>query len=222
MTKVRAIVTGATGMVGEGVMHECLQSPEVDQVLVINRKSVGIQHPKLKEILHADFSDFSSMENQMQGYNSAFMCMGITSLGASEELYTKITHDYTLALAKSMVKVNPEAVICYVSGKGTKQEPSKNMWIRVKGRTEKDLQDLCKNAYMFRPGYIKPMKGMKNTYTMYKVVDWFMFPLMRLIAPGAACTLKEIGRAMIYCAIKGYQKKNLEVKDIEIAAKTAI
>lgn len=217
--KVKAIITGATGMVGEGVMHVCLQSPDVEQVLVINRKTVGIQHPKLKEILHSDFSDFSSIESQLQGYNAAFLCMGITSLGASEELYTKITHDYTLALAKSLVKVNPETVICYVSGKGTKQEPSKNMWIRVKGRTEKALQDLSKHAYMFRPGYIKPMKGMKNTYTMYKALDWFMFPLTKLLAPGAACTLEEIGKAMINCAAKGYEKKNLEVKDIEAAAK---
>ncbi|MGZ3862729.1 MAG: NAD-dependent epimerase/dehydratase family protein [Bacteroidia bacterium] len=217
--KVRVIITGATGMVGEGVMHECLQNPEVEQVLVINRKTVGITHPKLKEVLHPDFSDFTSVEDQLRGYNAAFLCMGITSIGASEELYTKITHDYTLALTKTLVKLNPETVICYVSGKGTKQEPSKNMWIRVKGRTEKDLLEGGKHAYMFRPGYIKPMKGMKNTYKMYKALDWFMFPLMKVLAPGAACTLQEIGKAMITCASKGYESKILEVKDIEKAAK---
>lgn len=216
--KVRAIITGATGMVGEGVMHECLQSADVEQVLVINRKTCGVQHPKLKEILHTDFSDFSSIENQLAGYNAAFLCMGITSVGASEELYTKITYSYTLALAKTLVKLNSETVICYVSGKGTKQAPSKNMWIRVKGKTERDLQSLSKHAYMFRPGYIRPTKGMKNTYTMYKVLDWFMYPLTKLLAPGAACTLTAIGRAMIACAGKGYEKNILEVKDIERAA----
>jgi nucleoside-diphosphate-sugar epimerase len=165
--KVRAIITGATGMVGEGVLHECLQSPEVEQVLVINRKSCGMQHPKLKEILHADFSDFSAIENQCSGYNALFLCMGITSIKATKEFYTKITYSYTLALAKTMVKLNPETVICYISGKGTKQDEGvKNMWIRVKGKTERDLQALSKKAYMFRPGYIRPIKGMKNTYTM--------------------------------------------------------
>src|SRR4051812_34807633 len=110
MNKVRAIITGATGMVGEGVMHECLQSPEVEQVLVINRKTCGVQHPKLKEILHADFSDFSAIENQLTGYNAAFLCMGITSIKATEEFYTKITYGYTLALAKTLIKLNPETV----------------------------------------------------------------------------------------------------------------
>jgi hypothetical protein len=218
--KIKAIITGATGMVGEGVMHECLQSPDVEQVLVISRKSCGMQHPKLKEILYADFSDFSAIENQLTGYNALFLCMGITSLGASEAVYTKVTYNYTLALANTLVKLNPETVICYVSGKGTKQDESvKNMWIRVKGKTERDLQKLSKHAYMFRPGYIRPIKGMKNTYTMYKVLDWLMYPLTKLLAPNAACTLTAIGRAMITCAGKGYEKNILEVKDIEKAAR---
>lgn len=207
-------------MVGEGVMHECLNSTEVEQVLIISRRPYGLQHPKLKEVIHKDFSDFGAIENELKGYNAAFLCMGITSIGANEDLYTKVTHDYTLALSKSFVKQNPEGVICYVSGKGTRQEEGvKNMWIRVKGRTERDLQKLSPKAYMFRPGYIKPMKGMQNTYTMYKVLDWFMFPLTKMIAPGAACRLKEIGQAMITCASKGYEKTILEVKDIVRAAK---
>lgn len=207
-------------MVGEGVLHECLLSDKVEKVLVINRKPCGVQHPKLQEILHKDFSDFSSLENSLRDYNAAFICMGITSIGASEEVYAKITHDYTLALARSFVKQNPDGVICYVSGKGTRQEEGvKNMWIRVKGRTERELQKLSKNAYMFRPGYIRPTRGMKNTYKMYKAFDWFMFPLTKLLAPGAACTLREIGLAMIHCAEKGYEKNILEVKDIELAAK---
>lgn len=207
-------------MVGEGVMHECLNSGEVEQVLIVSRRSYGLQHPKLKEIIHKDFSDLSSIENELKGYNAAFLCMGITSLGAKEDLYTKVTYDYTLALSKVFVTQNPDGVICYVSGKGTRQEEGvKNMWMRVKGRTERDLQKLSAKAYMLRPGYIKPMKGMQNTYTIYQVLDWFMFPLMKLIAPGAACRLKEIGQAMITCASKGYEKTILEVKDIEKVAK---
>jgi hypothetical protein len=216
--KVKAIITGSTGMVGEGVLHECLLSPLVEQVLVINRRSCGVTHPKLKEILHNDFSDFSAIESSLQGYNAAFLCMGVTSLGASEELYTKITYKYTLALAKTLVKLNPETTVCYVSGAGTKQEGARNMWIRVKGRTERELQALGKNMYMFRPGYIRPKKGMKNTYKMYKALDWLMFPLLKLLAPRVACTLEEIGKAMIHCAARGYEKKVLEVRDIVKAA----
>jgi hypothetical protein len=124
-----------------------------------------------------------------------------------------------LALTKTLVKLDPAATVCYVSGAGTKQEGAKNMWIRVKGRTEKELLALCKNGYMFRPGYIRPTQGMKNTYKMYRALDWLMFPLIKLMAPKAACTLKEIGLAMIHCASKGYEKHILEVKDIEAAAK---
>ena len=208
-------------MVGEGVLHECLLSNEVEQVLVINRRPCGVQHPKLKEIIHKDFENLSSVEKDLTGYNAAFLCMGITSVGASEEVYTKVTYTYTLAIASSLVKLNPETVICYVSGAGTKQEEgSKNMWIRVKGKTERDLQKLkCKTAYMFRPGYIRPIKGMKNTYTMYRALDWLMFPLIKLLVPKVACTLSEIGRAMITCASKGYESSILEVRDIEKAAK---
>ena len=207
-------------MVGEGVSHECLQSPAVEKVLVINRRPCGIQHPKLKEVIHKDFSDFAAIENELAGYNAAFLCMGITSLGTKEPDYHRITYEYTLALAKTLVKLNPEMVICYVSGAGTKQDEGvKNMWMRVKGKTERDLQKLSPNAYMFRPGYIRPIKGLKNIYTMYKALDWLMFPLLKLLAPKVACTLKEIGLAMIHCGLKGYEKKILEVKDIEKAAK---
>jgi hypothetical protein len=218
--KIRVVITGATGMVGEGVMHECLLSNDVEQVLVINRRPCGVQHPKLKELIHKDFSDFTSIENKLAGYNALFLCMGITSVGASEELYTKITYDYTMALAKTMVQLNPDVVICYVSGAGTKQDEGvKNMWIRVKGKTERDLQKLsCRGAYMFRPGYIQPTKGLKNTYTMYKIIGP-LYPLWKLLLGKHACTLKEIGLAMITCAVKGFENNILEVPDIEQAAK---
>jgi nucleoside-diphosphate-sugar epimerase len=218
--KVRTIITGATGMVGEGVLHECLLSDYVEQILVINRRACNVQHPKLKELIHEDFSDFTFIESELKGYNAAFLCMGITSLGASEEVYTKITYQYTLALAKTLAMLNPETVICYVSGAGTKQDENiKNMWMRVKGKTEKDLQQLpCKAAYMFRPGYIQPTKGLKNTYTMYKVIAP-LYPLWKLLLRKHACTLKEIGQAMIHTVTKGYNKTILEAPDIEKLAK---
>ncbi len=218
--KVRTIITGATGMVGEGVLHECFLSDYVEQILVINRRACNVQHPKLKELIHEDFSDFTFIESELKGYNAAFLCMGITSLGASEEVYTKITYQYTLALAKTLAMLNPETVICYVSGAGTKQDENiKNMWMRVKGKTEKDLQQLpCKAAYMFRPGYIQPTKGLKNTYTMYKVIAP-LYPLWKLLLRKHACTLKEIGQAMIHTVTKGYNKTILEAPDIEKLAK---
>jgi nucleoside-diphosphate-sugar epimerase len=216
----KVIITGATGMVGEGVLHECLLSKDVENILVINRRPCGIQHPKLKELIHEDFSDFTSIEKELVGYNAAFLCMGITSVGASEEVYTKITYQYTLALAKTLATLNKEMVICYVSGAGTKQdEDIKNMWMRVKGKTEKALQQLpCKAAYMFRPGYIQPTKGLKNTYTMYKVIAP-LYPLWKLLLPKHACTLRQIGQAMIHTVTKGYDKTILEVPDIEKLAK---
>jgi len=218
--KVRTIITGATGMVGEGVLHECLLSDYVEQILVINRRACNVQHPKLKELIHEDFSDFTFIESELKGYNAAFLCMGITSLGASEEVYTKITYQYTLALAKTLAMLNPETVICYVSGAGTKQDENiKNMWMSVKVKTEKDLQQLpCKAAYMFRPGYIQPTKGLKNTYTMYKVIAP-LYPLWKLLLRKHACTLKEIGQAMIHTVTKGYNKTILEAPDIEKLAK---
>lgn len=208
-------------MVGEGVLHECLESPLVEAVLVINRRTCGVTHPKLKEMLHADFSDFTAIENSLEGYNAAFLCMGITSLRATEDLYTRITFDYTLALARTLVKKNPGITLCYISGAGTRQDgKARLMWMRVKGRTERELQKLpCKAAYMFRPGYIRPTKGLSRTYRMYKAIDWLMFPLLKLIAPKVACTLKDIGQAMINCAARGYPKTILEVKDIEICAR---
>ncbi len=218
--KLKAIITGVTGMVGEGVLHECLLSSEVEKVLVINRRPCGVSHPKLKEIIHADFSDFNAIENELVGYNTAFLCMGITSIRASEEAYRKVTYTYTLALASTLAstlaKLNPQIVICYVSGAGTKQDENvKSMWMRVKGKTERDWQELnCKATYMFRPAYIRPTKGLKNTYTMYKILDPVMYPFMKLVASKFACTLKEIGLAMIHCASKGYEKNILEVKDI--------
>ena len=213
--KIKAIITGATGMVGEGVLHECLLNPEVESVLVINRRLCNTQHPKLKERIHNDFYDFTGIENELTGYNACFFCLGVSSVGMKEEPYHKITHDLTMALANVVAKVNPDMTFCYVSGGSTDStEKGKMMWARVKGKTENDLIKLFSpKAYMFRPGYIQPTKGLKNTYKTYKVLAP-LYPLWKLLLPKYVCTLKEIGMAMINTVNKGYDKQILEVTDI--------
>ena len=212
--KIKAIITGTTGMVGEGVLHECLNHPDVESVLVINRRSCNVQHPKLKEILHNDFYDFSQIENQLTGYNACFFCLGTTSVGKSEEVYTHITFDLTKTFADTLVKLNPGMVFCYVSGSGTDStEKGKIMWARVKGRTENYLIKIFDKAYMFRPGLIIPTKGLRNTLTPYKILAP-LIPVVKLFFPRFLCSLKEIGIAMINSVTKGYEKKVLEVGDI--------
>ena len=219
--KIKAIVTGATGMVGEGVLHECLSHPGVEQILVINRKPCGVVHPKLKEIIHTDFFNFSSIEDQLQGYNACFFCLGVSSIGMKEDAFTKFTYTLTMHVATTLAKYNPGMTFCYISGKSTdSSEKGKIMWARVKGKTENDLMKLpFKKVYAFRPGFMKPTKGLKNTLPAYKYMGW-LFPVLQLLSKNYASTLKEVGDAMINVVLKGYNKQVLEVKDIiELAKK---
>ena len=218
--KIKAIITGSTGMVGEGVLHECLLHRDVESVLVINRKPCGVQHSKLKEIIHKDFFDLSQVEGQLTGYNACFFCAGVSSIGKTEEEYKRITYDLTLNFAKTLVKLNPDMVFNYVSGTGTDStENGKIMWARIKGKTENDLMKLqFKDAYMFRPGYIQPIKGLKNTYKIYKVVAPF-YPVFKILFPKHVVSLEEVGQAMINSVLKGYKKKVLECADIRDLAK---
>ena len=216
--KLRAIVTGATGMVGEGVLHECLNHADVERVLVISRRPCGVSHPKLKEIIHADFYDFSAIENQLSGYNTCFFCLGVSSVGMNEEEFTRKTYVLTMHVAETLVKYNKEMVFCYISGAGTdSSEKGRAMWARVKGKTENDLMKLpFKRVYAFRPGFMLPTKGLKNTLKYYKYLNW-MYPVLRLFS--VATTLKELGLAMINAASKGYERQVVEVKDIIVLAK---
>jgi uncharacterized protein YbjT (DUF2867 family) len=218
---IRVIITGSTGMVGEGVLFECLNSPHVEQVLVINRKPCGYTHAKLKEIIHTDFYDISPIANQLTGYNACFFCLGVSSVGMKEDEYFKKTYTLTLNFARVLAGVNPGVVFCYVSGANTDStEKGRSMWARVKGKTENDLMKLpFKKVYAFRPGYMHPTKGLKNTLSAIKYVSW-MYPMMKVLFPNFVSTLADFGQAMIGVAKKEYPKSILEVKDIKSVAKS--
>ncbi|SRR5258705_4057486 len=207
-------------MVGEGVLHECLLHSDVDEVLVIGRKSCGISHPKLKEIVHQNFFDITPIQNQLSGYDACYFCLGVTSIGKNEEEYRKLTYALTMHVASVLSKLNPQMTFCYVSGASTdSSEKGKMMWARVKGKTENDLMKLpFKKAFNFRPGIMRPTKGLKNTLSGYKYLSW-LFPVIGVLMPNSICSLKEVGQAMINATIKGYEKQILEVKDIVELAK---
>jgi len=215
--KIRAIITGSTGMVGEGVMHECLQHPDVEEVLVINRRPCSVIHPKLKEIVHNDFFDITSIADQLSGYNACYFCLGVTSVGKKEPEYHRLTYALTLHIAEILAARDPDMTFCYVSGSGTDStEKGGTMWARVKGKTENDLMKLrFKQVYAFRPGYIHPIKGLQRTHGLYKALSW-MYPLFKIIFPNGTCTLHDLGLAMINVALYGYEKKVINNKDIAI------
>ncbi|HWA34950.1 MAG TPA: hypothetical protein VG737_12500 [Cyclobacteriaceae bacterium] len=218
--KIKAIITGVTGMVGEGVLHECLLSPDVEQVLVVVRKPSGITHPKLKEVVHKDFHNILPIESELTGYNACFFCLGVSSVGMKEPEYTQLTYDLTIHFATTLSRLNPGMTFCYISGAGTDStEKGRSMWARIKGRTENQLMRLpFKKAYMFRPGYIHPTKGLKNTLKPYRYISW-MYPILKTFFPGSASTLREVGLAMINVTTKGYEKSILEVRDIIAASR---
>jgi hypothetical protein len=218
--KIRAVVTGATGMVGEGVLIECLQHPQVEAVLVIGRRPCGITHPKLKEIIHKDFFDFSAIEDQLSGYNACYFCLGVSSVGMKEPEYYKVTYTLTLNAGRTLSRLNPDMTFCYVSGASTDStEQGRSMWARVKGKTENDLAKLpFKQEFNFRPGFMKATAGQKNILPLYKYISW-LYPIFRRLFPGTVSTLAEVGQAMINVTLHGYDKQILEVRDILAAAK---
>ena len=221
MNQINVIITGASGMVGEGVLHECLNSSMVSRVLVVGRRTCGVSHPKLTELLTPDFFNLDSIRSSLRGYDACFFCLGVSSVGMKEPEYTRLTHTLTLGFANAVHAENPDSVFCYISGAGTdSSEQGRSMWARVKGRTENDLQKLgFRKAYMFRPGYIHPAPGMKFTLPMYRYVDW-AWPMFRTLFPGYVSTLQQIGRAMINAVNEGPDKAVLEVNDINKLAGT--
>src|SRR5260221_6183994 len=214
-SKIRTIVTGASGMVGEGVLHVCLQRDDVEAVLVVGRKPCGTVHPKLKEIIHADFFDLSAIESQLSNYDACLFCLGVSSVGMKEDEYFKLTHTLTTNFAQTLVKQNPNMTFCYISGASTdSSEKGKSMWARVKGKTENELMKMnFKRVYNFRPGVLEPIKGLKNTLSFYNYLGW-LIPVIRLLAPNSICKLDDLGTAMVNAVTKGYDKQILEVTDI--------
>lgn len=218
--KLKIILTGATGMVGEGVLLECLQHPDIEKILIINRRPSGFSSPKLKEIVHKDFFNLSGIENELSGYDACFFCLGVSSIGMKEPEYFNLTYELTMNFATLLSRLNPAMTFCYISGASTDStEKGRMMWARVKGKTENDLQKLSfKKAFAFRPGFLKATAGQKYKLSAYKYFGW-MFPIFRVLTPNKASTLKELGLAMINAVTKGYPKNIIEVKDIHILAK---
>ncbi len=218
--KVKVVITGATGMVGEGVLLESLEHKDVERVVVLNRRPCGVTHPKLSEIIHTDFYDLSPVADQLKDLNACFFCLGVSSVNMKEELYYSVTYNLTMHVAEVLSGLNPGMTFCYVSGAGTdSSEKGRLRWARVKGKTENDLMKLpFKRVYAFRPGFMLPAQEAKNVPGYYIVFN-FLYPVLRILFPGFVSTLKEVGIAMINCVTKGYEKSVLEVKDIVDLAK---
>jgi uncharacterized protein YbjT (DUF2867 family) len=220
VSNIRVIITGVTGMVGEGVLHECLLSPDVEKVLVVGRRPSGVQHPKLTEIVHKDFFDLSPIESQLAGYNACFFCLGVSSVGMKKPDYERMTYDLTMNFARLLAKMNNYMSFCYISGAGTDStEKGRLHWARVKGKTENDLQKLgFKQTFLFRPGILKPTPGLKNTLGFYKWAGWLM-PVFQLLLPNSITSLAQLGKAMIRVVTNGYDKNVIEVNDIKVLSK---
>lgn len=209
------IITGTTGMVGEGVLLECLAHPQISSILSVSRRPIGMTHPKLKEYLVPDFLSLSESDENLEGYDACFYCAGVSSVGMKEAEYSRITYDTTIHFAKVLVQQNPGMTFIYVSGAGTdSSEKGRVMWARVKGKTENALAKMpFKNVYNFRPGFMKPTSGQKNTLKMYTYIGW-MYPFLKKVVPNSTSTLKQVGQAMINSLINGAGKQTLEVKDL--------
>jgi uncharacterized protein YbjT (DUF2867 family) len=216
---MKVILFGGSGMVGQGVLRECLIDPGVDAVLSVGRSPLGVQHPKLREVLQNDFTDYSAIESQLSGYDACFFCLGVSSIGMDEERYRHLTYDITMAAARMLVRLNPGMVFTYVTGRGTDStEQGSLMWARVKGKTENDLLKLpFKAAYMFRPAGIQPLHGVRSKTGWVNAIYTVTAPLLSWlvhVAPNHMTTSERMGRAMISVARNGYPKPILESADI--------
>jgi uncharacterized protein YbjT (DUF2867 family) len=211
-------------MIGQGVLRECLSAPDVESVLTIVRTATGVRHPKLRELTHADFTDFGPLERELAGHDACFFCLGVSSAGMSEAAYTRVTYDFTVAAASVLVRVNRGMTFVYVSGAGTDgSERGRVMWARVKGRTENALLALpFKAAYMFRPGLIQPLHGIVSRTRGYRVFYALarpFLPVLKALFPGSITTTEQLGRAMVQTARHGAPKRVLDTRDINALAK---
>jgi uncharacterized protein YbjT (DUF2867 family) len=216
---MRVILFGGTGMVGQGVLKECERDADVTEVLAVGRSPLENADAKVWEIAAGDLFDLDDDEDELTGFDACFFCLGVSSAGMSEEAYTKVTYDLTMSVAKRLVRLNPGMVFEYVSGAGTDtSEKGRVMWARVKGKTENDLLELgFKGAYMFRPGGIVPMDGIRSKTKAYQMLYSLLGPVMPLLKrmfPQYVTTTRELGRAMVRVAKVGYEKKVIEAGDI--------
>ena len=215
---MKVVLFGATGMVGAGVLRECLRDDRVSGVLAVLRSPSGVTHPKLRELIRTDFFDFQDVRDAFRGAGACFFCLGVTAVGKTEEQYHHLTFDITVSAAKALAEVNPGMTFCYVSGQGTDStQRGRAMWARVKGKTENELLRLPLRAYMLRPGYIQPLGGIQSKTRVYRVFYQIMaplYPLLRRLTPDLVTTNETVGRAMIELAIRGDPARILEVRDI--------
>jgi len=222
---MNVLLFGATGMVGNGVLHECLADPRVTSVLAIGRSALGVTHPKLHERRWTDFFDYAALAPELRAIDACFFCLGVSAAGMSEADYHRQTFDLTLSAARALAAAHPGAVFCYVSGEGTdSSERGRAMWARIKGRTENALLRLPLAAYMFRPGFIRPRPGVRSKTALYRVVYAILgplYPVLRRLAPRHVTTAENVGRAMLAVAASGYGARVLENPDINAAAGAA-
>jgi uncharacterized protein YbjT (DUF2867 family) len=223
---MKVLLFGATGMVGQGVLRECLLDPDVERVQTIGRSPTGIHHPKLREVLHRDLSNYTGVEPDLSGFDACFFSLGVSSAGMKAEDYERVTYGITMAAAETLCRLNPKMRFFYVSGAGTDStEQGRSMWARVKGRTENALLRLpFAAAYMFRPGLIVPMHGERPKAVVYQAVYTIARPLLSLLRrsfPNHVVTTEEIGQAMLIVARRGYPKHILEIRDIRAVLQTS-
>ena len=212
---MKVILFGATGMVGQGVMRECLVDPDVEEVLAVGRHPSGVEDPRVRELVRTDLFDYTEVEEQLRGYDACFFCLGVSAAGMSEDAYAKITHELTLTAAETLARLNPSMTFIYVSGTGTdSSERGRSMWARVKGKTENDLLKLpFAQAYMFRPAFIQPMHGIRSRTRLYRVLYAIagpLFPILNALFPKYVTTTEQVGRAMLAVGKQGHDTPVLE------------
>jgi uncharacterized protein YbjT (DUF2867 family) len=216
---LNVVLFGATGMIGQGVLRECLLDPDVRRVLTIGRNATGVQHAKLQEIAHADLWNYAAIEDRLRGFDACFFCLGVTSAGMAEADYTRVTYGITIAAAETLCQLNPAMTFVFVSGAGAdSSEQGRLMWARVKGKTENAIIRLpFKASYVFRPGVVQPMHGERSRTAAYRVLYTItkpLVPLIRRLWPNQILTTEQFGRAMLFVVRQGAPKRVLESKDI--------
>jgi uncharacterized protein YbjT (DUF2867 family) len=220
---MKVVIFGASGMIGQGVLLECLDHRTISSVLVVGRSPCGIENPKVEEIRHDDFEEYGPIEDRLGGLDACFFCLGVSAAGMTEDAYRHVTYDFAICAAETLSRLNPEMVFCYVSGAGTdSSEKGRSMWARVKGMTENRLLEIpFKSAYMFRPGYIQPMKGVRSKTRLYQTMYTVLaplYPIWKTLLPSLVTTTEKVGLAMIRVVENGFSKPVVGTRDINALA----